>query len=80
MKNKDKEIMLSEIIKQRDELYDLLKAIINKFGEQEIVVSRQEINNAKRGQIYVSKELLRDANKYQLVFEENFLNSYKQDR
>lgn len=66
--------------KERDELYDLLKAIINKFGEQEIVVSRQEINNVKRGQIYVSKELLRNANKYQLVFEENFLNSYKKDR
>lgn len=62
---------------ERDELYDLLKAIINKFGEQEIVVSRQEINNAKRGQIYVSKELLSNAKKYQLIFEENFLNSYK---
>ena len=64
--------------KERDELYNLLKAIINKFGTQEIVISNQEINNAKRGQIYVSKELCTNARKYKLVFEENFLDSYKE--
>lgn len=64
---------------ERDELYDLLKAIINKFDSQEIVISQQEINNTKRGQIYVSKELFKNAKKYQLIFEEKFLNSYKEE-
>ena len=66
--------------KERDELYDILKAIINKFGVGEIVISRDEIRRTKQAKIYVSRELLRDAKKYKLIWEENILSSYKEDR
>lgn len=63
--------------KERDELYNILKAIINKFGDKTIIVDKSEIRNAERGKIYVTKELMRCGKKYQLLFEDNLLDTYK---
>lgn len=78
LKKDEKEKTLRELIRERDETINILKAIINKFGSQEISVSQQEISNASKYQIYVKNEYLRNAKIYQLVDNEKFLESYKE--
>ena len=79
-RNKEANIMLIEVINQRDELIGILKAIINKFNMQQISVSRQEISNASQYDIYTKKELLENATIYQLIDKNKFLESYKGDK
>ena len=45
----------------RDDLMQLIKAIINKFGAKEIVITHKEIEEAKELQLYVEDEYLRNA-------------------
>ena len=74
----EKEKKLRELIKERDEAIDIIKAIINKFGSQEISVTRQEINDASKYQIYVKTDYERFGRIYQLIDNNKFLESYKE--
>ena len=56
-----------EKINQREELLKILKAIINKFIDQQIVVSHQELKDVEDYDIFISKEILQDAKRYQLI-------------
>lgn len=77
MKNKE---IINELIMERDELLGILKAIINKFDKQEIIVSKQEINNAWDYEIYIKKEILSNSKIYQLINKEEFLKSYSRNK
>ena len=69
--------MFNKYKKERDELYNILKAIINKFGDKTIIIEKREIGNAQRGKIFVTKELSRNARKYQLLFEDELLDKFE---
>ena len=70
--------VIRELKNERDELLKILKAIINKFGKQEMVVSNEEIEKAKQYQLYVSNEYLSFAKRYQLINPREILDSYKE--
>ena len=75
---KQKKILLRELKNERDELLNVLKAIINKFGKQEMIVSDEEIAKAEQYQLYVSNEYLSCAKRYQLINPREILDSYKE--
>lgn len=62
----------------RDDLVQLIKAIINKFGTKEITVDIKEIENAKQLELYVTDEILRRARKYQVINPKQLLHSYNE--
>lgn len=75
---KEKKQLIREFKNERDELLDIVKAIINKFGKQEITVSEEEIEKAKQYQLYVSNEYLSLSKRYQLINPREILESYKE--
>ena len=77
---KEKKILLRELKNERDELLNVVKAIINKFGKQEIIVSEEEIEKAKQYQLYVSNDYLRFAKRYQLINPREILDSYREEK
>ena len=63
----------------KDDLMNLVKAIINKFGEKQITVSDDEINRVKDFQLYVTDDIMRFAKKYELIEPRNLLYSFKKE-
>lgn len=63
----------------RDDLMQLIKAIINKFGAKEIVITHKEIEEAKELQLYVEDEYLRYARKYKVINPKALLHSFKEE-
>lgn len=77
---KQKKHVIRELKNERDELLGVLKAIINKFGKKEIVVSDEEIAKAKQYQMYVADEYLSLSKKYKLINPREIFDSYKGDK
>lgn len=77
---KEKKQLIRECIKERDELLGILKAIINKFGKQEMIVSEEEIEKAKQYQLYVSNGYLSFSKRYQLINPREILDSYREEK
>lgn len=77
---KEKKQLLREFKNERDELLDILKAIINKFSKQEMIVSDEEIAKSKQYQLYVSNEYLSCAKRYQLINPKEILESYREEK
>ena len=75
-----KKKIIEELLMQRDELLGILKAIINKFDKQEIIVSRQEISNVRDYEIYIKNEILSNSKIYQLINKDVFLKSYNRNK
>ena len=63
----------------KDDLMNLVKAIINKFGTQEITISEEEIECAKQFQLYVTNDILSFNKIYRLVHPKQLLHSYKEE-
>jgi len=61
------------------ELLTIIKAIINKFGAKEIVITHKEIEEAKELQLYVEDEYLRYARKYKVINPIQLLHSFKEE-
>lgn len=53
-------------------LLNILKAILYQF-DSEIIVDQKDIEKASKGEIYITKDILRYAQKINLVFKENKL-------
>ena len=53
-------------------LLNILKAILYQFNG-EIIVDEKDIEKASKGEIYMTKDILRFAKKINLVFKENKL-------
>ena len=64
----------------RDDLMQLIKAIINKFGAKEIVITHKEIEEAKELQLYVEDEYLRNARKYKVINPMQLLHSFEEEK
>jgi len=62
----------------RDDLLQLIKAIINKFQTKEIVITLQEIREAEEMQLYVEDEYLRHARKYKVINPIQLLQSFEE--
>ena len=63
----------------KDELMQLVKAIINKFGTQEITISPDEIEKAKQFEIYVTNDIMSFSKIYRLVHPKQLLHSFKKE-
>lgn len=63
----------------KDDLMNLVKAIINKFGEKQITVSEEEIQRVKNLELYVMDDIMRFAKRYELIDKNKLLHSYKED-
>ena len=63
----------------KEDLLNIIKAIINKFTTQEIIINHEELENAKIYELYVTKEITRFATKYQIVNPKEFLKSFKEE-
>ena len=62
----------------KDELMNVIKAIINKFETKEITITDDELYGAKQYEIYVTEDILRFAKKYQLINPKKLLHKYKE--
>jgi hypothetical protein len=60
-----------KLMKKNDELLRILKAIIKKACDGEIVISRQELAETGNYNIYETKQYMCDAKRYQVI------NKYK---
>lgn len=63
----------------KDDLMNLVKAIINKFGTQEITISEKEIEYAKQFQLYVTNDILSFNKIYRTVHSKQLLHSFKKE-
>lgn len=63
----------------KDDLMNLVKAIINKFGTQEITISEEEIECAKQFQLYVTNDILSFNKIYRIVHPKQLLHSFKKE-
>lgn len=63
----------------KDDLMNLVKAIINKFGTQEITISEKEIEYAKQLQLYVTNDILSFNKIYRIVHPKQLLYSFKKE-
>lgn len=60
-------------------LLNILKAILYQF-DGEIIVDQKDIEKASKGEIYMTRDVLRFAQKINLVFKENKLKEWKKER
>lgn len=63
----------------KDDLMNLVKAIINKLGTQEITISSDEIKKAKQFEIYVTNDIMSFSKIYRLVHPKQLLRSFKEE-
>lgn len=78
---KENKLLNDEYFKNayKDDLMQLVKAIINKFGTQEITVSPDEIEYAKQFELYVTNDIMSFNKIYRLVNPKQLLHSYKEE-
>lgn len=58
-------------------LLNILKAILYKCNNNELVITDNDIKQAGEGDIYMTKDLMRFAQRVKLVFKENKLKEEK---
>lgn len=69
--------MFKAIIKDKDEqieeLENVLKAVICKYSDNQIEVTKSDIEEAKTGELYKETSYLKFANTYKVIFKKNFV-------
>lgn len=65
--------------KREEEILTILKAIINKFSKQEIVIDEREITEAKEYKLIKQNEWLSNAKVYRTLNPKCLLDSYKEE-
>ena len=69
--------MFKAIIKDKDEqieeLENVLKAVICKYSDNQIEVTKSDIEKAKTGELYKETSYLKLANTYKVIFKKNFV-------
>lgn len=62
-----------------EELLNIIKAIINKFAQSEIIVNKEEMLQAKQCKLIEQRDLLSNSKIYRSVNERAILDSFKEE-
>lgn len=65
--------------KYESELLNIVKAIINKFGSKEISITREELERAKKLEVYISDDFFHFSKIYRVIEPRQLLNSFKNE-